>query len=215
MRKLLLAAALILALPTASQAQFGLGLRVGYGVPGGDLVKNDKYTDHLKSQMPFQVDLMFRTSPTTAGGIYLGYAVNTIAGPAKDLCTLQSLSCSSNTLRAGIQFTGELLNLGMIGLWGGVGTGFEAANFTGSGGGNKIETQYRGWEWATISAGADLHPLPLISVGLFASYGFGQFRVEHLKITSGLVTAEGTNGIGADKATHNMFQIGLRGMFTL
>ena len=37
MRKLLLAAALLLAVPTASQAQFGLGLRIGYGMPGGDV----------------------------------------------------------------------------------------------------------------------------------------------------------------------------------
>ena len=205
MRKLLLAAALMLALPTASQAQFGLGLRLGYGVPGGDVVKDTKYSDFIKSSMPFQIDAMFKTSRTTAAGLYLGYASNTVGGQLKALCNLGA-SCSSNTFRAGLQFTGDLLDLGFISLWGGVGTGYESFNFKVEAGGGKLEGQYRGWEWATISAGADLKPLKLINAGLFVSYGFGQFRVQSFKVTG---YPDETHGIGSDKATHNLFQIGL------
>jgi hypothetical protein len=215
MRRLLLAAALVLTLPTVSQAEFGLGLRIGYGVPGGDLQKNDTYSSNLKSSTPFQLDAMFKTSTSTAAGIYLGYAVNTIAGPAKDLCSSGGLSCSSNTVRAGLQFTGELLDLGLVGLWGGVGTGYEAANFKASGPGSKIDAQYRGWEWATISVGADLKPLKLFSAGLYASYGFGQFTVYSQKGDVGGFSIDSAGGLGSEKATHNMFTIGLRGMFNL
>ena len=219
MRKLLLAAALVLALPTASQAQFGLGIRIGYGVPGGDVMKDLggsgatlKYSDAIKSSMPFQIDAMFKTSRTTAAGLYLGYASNTVGGQAKADCNASGDSCSSNTFRAGIQFTGDLLDLGLLSLWGGIGTGYESFNFKQEGGGSKTEVQMRGWEWATISAGADLHPLPLISAGLFVSYGFGQFRVASLKVPG---FPDETHGIGSNKATHNMFQIGLRGMLNL
>lgn len=221
MRKLLLAAALMLALPTASQAQFGLGLRLGYGVPGGDIMKgtggatNPKYTDAIKSSMPFQLDAMFKTSRTTAAGLYLGYASNTVGGQSKADCNASGDKCSSYTFRAGLQFTGDLLDLGFISLWGGVGTGYESFNFKQEGGGIKQEIQLRGWEWATISAGADIHPMPLISAGLFVSYGFGQFRVASAKITGPGGSIEGTSGIGSNKATHNMFQIGLRGMLNL
>jgi hypothetical protein len=219
MRKLLLAIVLLLAVPTASRAQFGLGLRIGYGAPGGDVRKDptsggtDTYTDSVKSQTEFQLDAMFKTSADTAAGIYLGYAPNTIGGQLRDLCNLGA-SCSSYTLRAGLQFTGEFLDLGLVGLWGGVGTGYEAASFTLEAVGYKLDTQLRGWEWATISAGADLKPLKLINAGLYVSYGFGQFTVQSLK-QSGSVNTDETHGIGSDKTTHNMFTIGLRGLFNL
>jgi hypothetical protein len=213
MRKLLLAAALLLAVPTVSRAELGLGLRIGYGMPGGDVMKDSKYSDFLDHQTAFQLDAMFKTSPNTAAGIYLGYAPNSIGGQLKDLCNLGA-SCSSNTFRAGLQFTGEFLDLGLVGLWGGLGTGYEAASFTLEGGGDKVEAQLRGWEWATISAGADLKPLKLINAGLYISYGFGQFTVQSLK-QSGSVNSDETHGIGSDKTTHNMFQIGLRGLFNL
>jgi hypothetical protein len=213
MRKLLLAAALLLAVPTASRAEFGLGLRIGYGMPGGDVMKDSKYSDFVDHQTSFQLDAMFKTSPNTAAGIYLGYAPNSVGGQLKDLCNLGA-SCSSNTFRAGLQFTGEFLDLGLVGLWGGVGTGYEAANFTMTAGGEKVEAQLRGWEWATLSAGADLKPLKLINAGLYVSYGFGQFTVQSLK-QSGSVNTDETHGIGSDKTTHNMFTIGLRGLFNL
>jgi hypothetical protein len=212
MRKLLLAAALMLALPTASQAQFGLGLRLGYGVPGGDAVKNEKYSDIIKSSVPFQLDAMFRTSRTTAAGLYLGYAVNTMGGTLKASCDVPGVSCSSNTFRAGLQFTGELLDLGLIGLWGGVGTGYEALNFKVEGGGSKAEFQFRGWEWVTISAGADLKLMGLANAGLFVSYGFGQYNVGSIKSN---IMGNSAGSLSPDKATHGMFQIGLRCMFNL
>ncbi len=219
MRKLLLAAVLLLAVPTASRAQFGLGLRIGYGAPGGDLMKDptsgatDKYTDSVKSQTEFQLDAMFKTTATTAAGIYLGYAPNTIGGLLKDLCNLGA-SCSSYTFRAGLQLTGEFLDLGPVGLWGGVGTGYEAISFTLEAGGYKMETQLRGWEWATLSAGADLKPSRLINAGLYVSYGLGQFTVRSLK-ESGTVNSDETHGLGSNATTHTMFQIGLRGLFNL
>jgi hypothetical protein len=212
MRKLLLAATLLLAVPTASRAQFGLGVRVGYGMPGGDVVKDTKYSDFVDHQTAFQLDAMFKTSPNTAAGIYLGYAPNTIGGQLKTLFCAPGVSCSSNTFRAGLQFTGEFLDLGLVGLWGGLGTGYEAANLTATAGSDKVETQLRGWEWATISAGADLKPLKLINAGLYVSYGFGQFTVQSLKL-SGTVSSDETHGLGSDKTTHNMFTIGLRGLF--
>jgi len=219
MHKLLLATLLALTVPTTSQA-LGLGLRLGYGMPGGDVMKNttggggsDKYTDYISSQTALQLDLMFATSAKTAAGLYVGYAPNTIGGQLKDLCSLGA-SCDSKTYRIGLQFTGELLNLGIIGLWGGVGTGYEAANFTIEGGGEKVEAQMRGWEWATLSAGADLKLIPLIDFGLYASYGFGQFHVQSVKQT-GTSNSDETHGLGSDTATHNMFTIGLRGIFNL
>ncbi len=41
MRKLLLSSLVALLVPAAAQAQFQLGLRVGYGLGGGDAFKDD------------------------------------------------------------------------------------------------------------------------------------------------------------------------------
>jgi len=225
MRTLLLATALLLAVPTASRAEFGLGLRIGYGAPGGDALKADvagtgtptafKYSDLISSQTNFQIDAMFKTGSNTAAGIYLGYAPNKLAGTPFLQCDVPGVSCSSHTFRAGLQFTGEFVDLGIVGLWGGIGTGFEAIYATQEGGGAKLEAQLRGWEWATISAGADLKLIKLINAGVYISYGFGQFHVQEAKITTPLGTVEDGGGIGSDATTHNMFQIGLRGMFNL
>jgi hypothetical protein len=222
MHKLMLATLLALTVPTTSQA-LGLGLRIGYGVPGGDALKADtgsglaayKYSDLISSQTNFQVDAMFATSPKTAAGIYLGYAPNKLVGTPGISCDTTGVSCSSYTLRAGLQFTGELLDLGIIGLWGGIGTGIEAVYATQEGGGAKLEAQLRGWEWATISAGADLKLIPLISAGIYMSYGIGQFSVQDVKFTSPLGNFEQGGGLGSDATKHNMFTIGLRGMFNL
>jgi hypothetical protein len=224
MRKLLLAAALVLTLPTVSQADFGLGLRIGYGVPGGDLSKdtingtgtNIKYGDYIDSQTQFQLDAMYKTGSSTAAGLYLGYAPNTLGSQAKALYAPLGISATSYTIRAGLQFTAELLDLGIVGLWGGLGSGYEAASISGSGSGNKLEAQYRGWEWATLSAGADLKLIKLVNAGIYASYGFGQFHVQQTKVTTPLGPLLDTNGgLGSNATTHNMFTIGLRGMFNL
>jgi len=214
MRTLLLASLLALTIPTTSQA-LGLGLRLGYGKPGGDLAKDSPMSDLVSSSVPLQLDLMFATSDKTAAGLYLGYANNTVGGDLKSLCDASGTSCTSNTFRVGLQFTGQLLDLGIVGLWGGVGTGYEALNVKLSGGGNKLEAQYRGWEWATISAGADLKLIPLINLGLYASYGFGQFNVASAKATIGGVSSDQAGSMAPDKASHNMFQIGLRGLLNL
>jgi hypothetical protein len=154
---------------------------------------------------------MFATSEKTAAGLYLGYASNTVGGTLKTQCDAGGLSCSSTTVRLGLQFTGQLLDLGLVGLWGGVGTGYEALNLKVPVAGSTADLQFRGWEWATLSAGADLKLIPLLNLGLYASYGFGQYNVLEVKGSAG-----GSAGsLSPNQASHNMFQIGLRGLFNL
>ena len=71
MRKLLMVLAAV-AMPIVSQAQggFTLGLRLGYGAPGGDVVKDAAMSDLAGGQIPFQVDAMYRINPEIAVGGY-------------------------------------------------------------------------------------------------------------------------------------------------
>ena len=206
MRMLLLAAVLALAVPTISQAIVSLGARVGYGVPAGAAFKDAPYKDRISSQVPVQVDVMFGGRELQFG-LYGGYASNSV-----NRTTLSpGETADSATLRVGLQATSELIDLLFLGIWAGIGTGYEAMQFNlTSPTGNEVST-FRGWEFATLSAGADLKLLPLISLGLYGSAGFGQFGAYTIKTASG----ESSGGIGPNKAIHSMYTIGLRGAFNL
>jgi hypothetical protein len=206
MRKLLLAAVLALAVPTTSQAIVSLGLRLGVGMPAGDLVKGAPYSDGFSSQIPLQLDVMFG-SPSFQLGLYVGYAYNNIKASA----LAAGETGKSGSLRAGVQATSELLNLGLVGVWVGLGTGYEMAQQVTDSPTSSVRDTLSGWEFATISAGADLKFIPLISVGLYGSAGFGMFTsMKHEEAGGATTTASIT-----DKTVHSMFTIGLRGALNL
>jgi hypothetical protein len=206
MRRLLVAALLILAVPTTSHALVGLGLRLGYGVPTGDLAKGSKYKDVIDSQVPLQLDVMF--GPRSAQyGFYVGYApnqVDTTGIPA-------SVSVTSSTTRVGLQATRQLLDLGLVGIWAGAASGLEVYQMEIKGGTTVAKMQVRGWEFLTVTAGVDMKALPLLDLGAFVSAGFGQFGVATVSIGG----VDSTQGIGADKRTHGLVQLGIRGMISL
>ncbi len=206
MRKLLLAAVLALATPTTSQAIVSLGLRLGVGFPGGDVVKDSKYADGISSQIPVQLDVMFG-APKLQLGIYVGYALNNVKKDAFG----PGVNAKSATLRAGLQVTSEFVDLGLIGVWAGLGTGFETVQINVDSPFGTSENNLRGWEIATLSAGADLKFIPLVSVGLYGSAALGQFGT----FTQKDPTGEVSGGFGPDKRLHQMYTIGLRGALNL
>jgi hypothetical protein len=206
MRKLLLAAVLALSVPTTSQAIVSLGLRLGVGFPGGDIVKDTKYSDGVSNQVPVQVDVMFG-SPSLQLGIYGGWAHNSI----KSSAFAAGETATSSTMRAGLQVTSELVDLGLVGVWAGLGTGYESLQINVDTPAGKVESTLRGWEFATLSAGADLKFIPLVSVGLYGSAAFGQFGAGTTKTPAG----DASGGIGPNKAIHQMYTIGLRGALNL
>jgi hypothetical protein len=206
MRKLLLAAVLALATPTTSQAIVSLGLRLGIGMPAGDMAKGALYSDQISSQVPLQLDVMFG-QPRFQLGLYVGYAYNNLN--ANSLAAGES--GKSGSLRAGVQATSELLDLGLVGVWVGLGTGYEAAQAVIDSPISSVRSTVSGWEFATISAGADLKFIPLISVGLYGSAGFGMFSTSKEEIAGGATTTASIT----DKTVHSMFTIGLRGALNL
>lgn len=208
MRKyLLLATLLAAAIPTPSQAIISMGLRLGAGMPAGDVYRDTRYKDFVSSQVPLQVDVMFG-APSLQLGLYGGYGFNNVNKSQVPA----GMSASSSTMRAGVQVTSRLVDLGLAAVWAGLGSGYETIQYDLKSPATGTTTfKARGWEFATVSAGVDLAALPLLSVGLYASAGFGRFGVGSL--TMGGVTQSA--GLGPDKRTHELYQIGVRGMLNL
>ncbi len=203
---LLLATLLAAGIPTPSQAIISMGLRLGAGMPAGDVYRDTRYKDFVSSQIPLQVDVMFG-QPSLQLGLYGGYGFNNVNKSQVPA----GMSASSSTMRAGVQVTGRLVDLGLAAVWAGLGSGYETIQYDLKSAAGTTTFKARGWEFATVSAGVDLSALPLLSLGLYGSAGLGRFGVGSL--TQGGVTSSA--GLGPDKRTHQLYQIGVRGMINL
>lgn len=201
MRKLLIVLATV-AMPIVSHAQggFTLGLRLGYGAPGGDVMKNAAMSDLASGQIPLQLDAMYRINPEIAVGGYFSYGFGGVSGLSKDQCDASGIDCSTSTLRLGLQGTYTFTMVQKFVPWVGLGTGYEALSIKASAGGASATTDYTGWEYFNLQVGGDYKVSPLFAVGPYLQYAMGQYaNVEANSIT--------------EKSTHSWFNIGIRGKF--
>ena len=99
MRKLLFAGLVALLVPTASHAQFQLGLRVGYAPAMGDAAKDAKMSDvSLSSQIPLQLDANYKLDKDFAVGVYFSYGFGQVDNKAfGDACGVSGIDCSGSS----------------------------------------------------------------------------------------------------------------------
>ncbi len=211
----------VLLAPTLATAQVTLGLRAGYGIPGGDLQQDSPLSDRLASQFPLQVDATYRLSPSVSVGVYVSYGFAQIAGATKDQVAFllgPGTTYSASTLRAGLQAT-YAHPFGAIVPWAGISTGFESASFDikSSDGARKVTGAARGWEYFNLQGGADYKFTPAFGAGLFVSWGLGAYHYLDTVIQTGTVAdlASGGGGLGDQSAAHNWFTLGVRGTYEL
>lgn len=198
MRKLLVTGLVALAslLPSRSDAFVFLGVRGGYAMPQGDVEKGSPIKDGIQANVPIQADVGLSVLPFVGLGLYGSYGPTTLASAQKDACSAAGASCSGSQLRGGLQLVLRVPVLDS--LWGGAFAGLEQQTFK-----SGETVKYTGWE-AGLQAGYDISLLPLIKVGPFASYGFGQFT----NVSGGEAKIE-------EKAQHSTFTVGLRALFDL
>jgi hypothetical protein len=206
MRKLLMVAAMAAVLvPTASNAQFTLGARLGYAPAGGNVGGDVAMEDlTVKSQIPIQLDAMYRVSPQVAVGAYFSYGVGQVDYP---LCSVSGVECSGSDLRLGLQATYTFVTPGsQFAPWLGAGIGWEQASDTIEAGGTKSETSYSGIEFLNLQLGGDFQVNEKFAVGPYAMISFGSYS-----------SAE-EDGVSYDitnSSMHEWYGFGIRGKFDL
>ncbi len=200
MRKLAILAVAVaaLAVPSLSHAQVSLGLRLGFAPVAGDVMKDVKMSDGIKSQIPFQLDALYRINKNVGIGGYFSYG---FGQTATDACGT-GVSCSATIMRLGAQGTYTFDPSGQAVPWVGVGLGYEWTDV--SGGGDTFTL--KGWEFLSLQGGADFAVSPQLAVGPFLGVSFGQY---------GEAEAGGQTGSIPHTATHEWFQVGVRGKFDL
>jgi hypothetical protein len=204
MRKLLfaVAAVAVMAVPTVSNAQLQLGARLGYGFTAGEVEADADASDFIKAMIPIQVDLNYKLNKNLALGVYFSYAFGTVGDLAQDFCdAIPDSDCSASGMRFGIQALYDFSPGASFNPWVGLGTGWESATFSIVG----EDITYSGWEWATLQAGADWTLSKGFGLGPFLSWGFGQY--------SSYEDPDGSVDV-TDKGTHQLIQIGVRGLFS-
>lgn len=205
MRKLLMigAMAIGLALPTASRAQFTLGARVGYAPAMGDYAKDSPLKDGVKSQIPIQVDGLYKFTPQFAAGLYFSYGIGQLSSAASDECDLNGVDCSASTMRLGVQGTYSLTNVSPTFVpWLGAGLGFEWLTQKASFGGVSASADTTGFEFLNLQGGADYKVSDAFALGPYVLFSMGQYS-----------SFEGTSI--PDKGVHEWLHFGIRGKFDL
>ncbi len=191
----------LLAVPAAASAQLSLGARVGYGIPGGEVVKDVKMSSWIDHEIPIQVDLSFKLLPRLSFGAYYAYGFGSaVASSGLD---------SAHDSRLGVRAAFAFLPGAKLDPWIGAGTGWGWLSAKGGG----TEMTIDGWETLTINGGLDYRVADNAAVGLFASYASGEYRNGKITIP-GTKWASGSIGSG-EVATHGLFTIGVRGTLDL
>jgi len=188
--------------PALASAQVSVGLRLLYGIPMGDAVKDQKMSDGISGQVPLQLDVEYKVTPQLGVGVYGSYAFGMLASQAKDNFD------SASAYALGIQASYELPKLKAITPWVGLGTGYEwaTASFKSSAGGGSLK--YSGWEFARLEVGADYEVAKNFSTGLFVGYSLGQFSNASFQGQSASVPS-------SDKTLHEWFTFGIRGKYDI
>jgi hypothetical protein len=204
----------ILVLPALALAQSSVGLRVGYGIPGGDLQKDSKLSDQIKGQVPIQLDLMYGLTPQTAVGAYASYGFDKVASPLKERSVFfvgPDATYKASTYRVGLQATYAFTGATIV-PWVGIGSGLEVGSFLVEKGIAKITGTTRGWEIANFQVGADYAASTRYSAGIFASYAIGRFSYQGGEVSgAGVLDGVQGGGLGSDASNHGWFTIGVRG----
>jgi hypothetical protein len=211
MRKLLMLSLVALLVPMTSQAQVSLGLRVGYAPAMGDAVKDGAMSDGVKSQIPLQLDAMYKVNKDIAVGAYFSYGLAQINAAE---CDVSGVDCSGNVMRFGVQghYTFNELKAPLV-PWAGVGFGYEIASAEAKFDGGKITNDFSGFEFLNLQVGGDYKVNEQFSVGPYLQFSIAQYSNTTFKDSTD--PASNYDGSITDKGIHEWFGFGVRGKFDL
>jgi outer membrane protein with beta-barrel domain len=222
MRKTLKTAMLViaaLATPLAASAQVDLGARLGFALPGGKITLEDgglKLDDFSKSQVPIQLDVLYRLDKRLSVGGYFAYGFVQPAGDLKTACDQSGISCTAYDLRFGVQGEYRFAPSAPVEPWLGLGLGYEINHFGMSANGFDFSEELRGGEIA-LGGGLDFRVADKFTMGPFVQATIAQYMSGHGEMTAALPGLDQFSGGGAlpGQTRHNWYQLGIRGRFGL
>lgn len=202
MRRALLLAVLLL--PAAARARPSAALRLAFAPALGDVAEAVPLSDAMRSQVPLQLDLLWRAGPLSAGA-YGSW------GPGQGGTCGSGASCSASDLRVGVEGLYAFAPFARAGIvpWAGLGLGWQWTSWSRERLGNESSYTWNGWE-LTFQGGAEWPLAGRYALGPFVQVALGRYGRVALDTPEGSASSE----IGS-KAVHAFIHVGVRGKVDL
>jgi outer membrane protein len=197
---------------------FEFGARLAFGVPLGSVAggNGNDLSNFVSNQIvPVWLNAGVRLSSNWYVGAFVSYGIMSLASQfTKGTCDQTGIGCSANDIRLGIDAAYHVLPNGNVDPWIGVGTGFEWASVSVSGGGQTFNAGYSGWEIADLEGGVDFRLLNgALGIGPFVNVALAQYSHVSKADANG---DGGSVGSSVDnQALHEWVLFGVRGIYDL
>ena len=178
----------------AEPGKFVVGLRLGYALPMGSVMKDSSMSDGVSGMIPIWLDLGYMVTPNIMVGLYGQYGFVSLKNCEGD--------CSASNLRLGVQGQYHLSPAEKLDPWFGLGIGYESMSMKRTG----VEGSASGLEFLNLQAGLDYKLSPAFGIGPFLSFSLGQYS----SVSSGDLSMD-----IPEKAMHQWLTFGVRGAFNL
>lgn len=197
---------------------FQLAVRTGWTWPFGSAsaASGDNLASRYSSQFPLILDLGFKPKNWLLLGVYMGFSLGTDGNDARvsGLCNDRDndlnndISCSSGSLRAGLQAQFHVSADARWNPWFGYGIGYEAAwqTIRDTPRGRTESTTASGMEVARLSSGLDCRMTRVLGIGPFAELALGRFTSTRTDVNN----ETRYDGPIPDRAAHVWLTVGLR-----
>ncbi len=210
-----LAALAVLATPAAPRAEEGaaehglrvkLGLGLGYGLPLGDVAKDEKLSNLYSGEIPVELEASYRFTHAISAGVYAGYGLGLVSSKEVNGEKASDAIDSIGTFRFGVQGEYEFAKVGPALPFAALRAGYVTESIGFKDGGT---AKASGWEYLTVIGGADFEVARSFAVGPFVSFSLGQYTTEK---APGGASESIPSG---ERAMHEWLTVGVRGAFEL
>jgi hypothetical protein len=194
-----------------------LGLRVGYGIPGGKIGSLDinggeetVLSDGVKAMVPFGLDVGYRIIPHLAVGASAQYGFG-VANEDSGGCP----GCKIDDIALGIHAFLHAAPGGTFDPWVGLGVGYELLSITNQDDPfNRATVTLKGLQFLVLQLGADVATGSPVSVGPFFAVSAGKYTRSTISGNVGGQSLSRSDDVPRS-AWHDWVTLGVQGKFNL
>jgi hypothetical protein len=187
--------------PPREQTGFQVAFRTGAAIPAANVSQGDgnSMNDVFAWQLPLLVEIGAKPIEELFVGAYAGFGLGGVASSFEKQCNAAAVSCSTHTLRIGLEGIVHLLPARRIDPWIGYGIGLESSTVTAETNKAFATRGVSGLELAHLTAGMDVRISHYFGIGPFLDVAIGRYTSLHQDAT---LTQPATDDDIAHPAAH-------------
>lgn len=172
--------------PPLAQTGFQVAFRSGAALPAGSISDADGngLSDQFGWQVPLLVEVGAKPLPWLFLGAYGGAGFGGVSESLDKACNDASISCSSRSVRFGVEALVYVLPSARVNPWFGYGIGYESTTLFGDADQGLPTQTVSGLELGHFMAGADLRLNRYLGVGPYVDFAVGRYGSFHSDATA-------------------------------